>query len=159
MHGSSEKWWKNSSREWHWVGRSQLQVKHGRVVIYSISSLDDQWSAQTYTTNWSRTCWINCGTHLLHPPCVHQTSFVSWILPGLPHFLPLFHFCILVELWIRSRKHESAATCAVAISHSVVLFGDSWHCFKVTSVAVLCWLAANFTTSSTVPSAVLEVQG
>jgi len=52
-----------------WVGPNCKQVKHGRVVIYSISSLDYQWSAQTYTTKWSRTCWINCGTHPLHPPC------------------------------------------------------------------------------------------
>ena len=42
-----------------------------------------------------------------HPPRVHLTSFMWWILSGLPHFSLLFHFRVLLSMETEERKQGS----------------------------------------------------
>ena len=99
MQQKTGKDWENPSCEWHQV---DARWTSGPVVEISLSSISLSFSRlrlsaspldetlDTAADNSARPCLkllVVCPTHPI--------SLRWWILPGLPHFLPLFHFHVL----------------------------------------------------------------
>ena len=69
---------------------SCLQHPGSHATVKSQTLPNEWWTHQGQTESTT-------GPTLLHPPCVHLTSFMRWILLGLPHFHHLPLLCIIVQ--------------------------------------------------------------
>ena len=67
------------------------------------------------------------GPSLLHPPRVHLTSFMRWILPGLPHFHHLPLLCIIVHTNTVIHHHQSYHLCVFGMKNGVGLGMRLWN--------------------------------
>ena len=119
LYSGAQEWWKQRTPGEH----SSHKCKKNSFDDIKVKVWSSKLQQSPQTDN--PVCCFGCWTPppYVHPH-VHLTSFMWWMLPGLPQFSPVFHSCVIIVNTKQKVKTEEAWGRSYSLPSFVVI---GWH--------------------------------